>query len=218
MKFEDQRRIMVERHIAGRGIDNPKILAAFEKIPRHIFVPEELQRLSYQDSPLSIGKGQTISQPFIVALMLDLLDLNEEDTVLEIGTGSGYQTALLAEIVKQVFTVERIPELLSKARDIIDSLGYENVYYRVGDGTRGWEKAFPVRKTFNKIVVSAAAPDIPQKLLDQLSDHGVLIIPAGSRYWQKLLQVTKQGNKLEKKEYGQCTFVPLIGNEGWNNQ
>lgn len=216
MKFEDQRQRMVQHHIVQRGITNPDLLAAFESVPRHLFVPEEFRNYAYQDHPLGIGHGQTISQPFIVALTLNLLSLTKEDIVLEIGTGSGYQTALLAEIVKEVYTVERVPELLMNSRKLLKELNYTNIYYRVGDGTKGWEKAYPPRSEFSKIVVSAAAPKIPESLTSQLSDNGKLVIPKGSRMMQELLLIEKRNNQLIEKSFGGCVFVPLIGEEGWN--
>ena len=216
MKFEDQRKIMTERQIKGRGIYATSLLNAFSKVPRDLFVPEEMRRFAYQDAPLSIGKGQTISQPYIIALMLDLLRIQPKDKVLEIGTGSGYQTALLAEVADEVFTVERISDLLDEARVILDGLGYKNIYYHIGDGTKGWEEASPPRDSFDKIVVSAAAPSIPSSLINQLADNGRLVIPTGSKMWQELMLVTKHGDRIEKKKYGNCTFVPLIGTEGWS--
>ncbi|MBW6516452.1 MAG: protein-L-isoaspartate(D-aspartate) O-methyltransferase [Candidatus Cloacimonetes bacterium] len=217
MKFEDQRKRMVENQIAARGIKNPELLAAFLKVPRHLFVPEEYRNYSYQDHPLGIGQGQTISQPYIVAMTLDLLCLSKEDIVLEIGTGSGYQTALIAEMVKEVYTVERIPELLMNARIILKGMNYDNIHFRVGDGTKGWEKAYPPCSKFNKIAVSAAAPHVPESLILQLAEGGKLVIPAGNRMFQELLLVEKQGDQIIKKSYGGCTFVPLIGEEGWKN-
>jgi protein-L-isoaspartate(D-aspartate) O-methyltransferase len=217
MKFEDQRKYMVDTQIAGRGITDPELLKAFSKVPRHLFVPEEYRSFAYKDHPLGIGKGQTISQPYIVALSLDLLTLTKNDKVLDIGTGSGYQTALLAEIVAEVFTIERIPELLMKARTVLKELNYTNIHYHLGDGTKGWEKAFPPCKEFDKIVVSAAAPSIPKSLLAQLADEGKLVIPAGNRSFQELILVKKRENKLIEKSFGGCAFVPLIGEEGWKD-
>ena len=217
MKFEDQRKRMVETQIAARGITDPALLAAFEKVPRHLFVPEEFRNFSYQDHPLGIGQGQTISQPYIVAMTLDLLNLKKDDLVLEIGTGSGYQTALLAELVGDVYTVERIPELLMKARLVLQELKFSNIHYRIGDGTKGWEKAYPPCTEFDKIAVSAAAPSIPESLINQLAEGGRLVIPAGSRMFQELILVEKKDNIVTNKSCGGCTFVPLIGEEGWQN-
>ena len=218
MKFEDQRKRMVETQIVRRGITKPELLAAFEKVPRHLFVPEEFRAHSYQDHPLGIGQGQTISQPYIVALTLDLLSLQKEDIVLDIGTGSGYQTALLAELVKEVYTVERIPELMLRAKMILKELNYTNIHYRIGDGTKGWEKAYPPRNEFDKIVVSAASPSIPDSLITQLAEGGRLVIPTGNRLFQNLLLVEKREGRLIEKSIGGCAFVPLIGEEGWKDE
>ncbi len=215
MKYEDQRKLMVSRHIAFRGIHNPLLINAFEKVPRHLFVPPDYRKMAYSDHPLEIGQGQTISQPYIVALMLDLLSLKPEDIVLDIGTGSGYQTALLAEIVSEVYTVERIPELAIKARETLKNMGYTNIHFRVGDGTKGWEKAYPARQSFNKIVVSAASPDVPPTLIKQLADKGRMVLPTGNRLFQELKVISKENGDVKQSIYGGCTFVPLIGEEGW---
>ncbi len=217
MKFEDQRRIMVRDNLEARGISDPKVLDVFLKVQREEFVPDDFKVHSYADHPLSIGEGQTISQPYIVALMLSLLDLKPEHRVLEIGTGSGYQTALLAEMVTEVFTVERIDPLLRRARRTLTAMGYENIHYRVGDGTRGWEKAYPAASEFDRIVVAAAAPKIPQPLLEQLAEGGKLVIPAGSRYVQELILITHRNNEYTQEKWGGCAFVPLVGEEGWQD-
>ncbi len=215
MKFEDQRRIMVRDNLEARGISDVKVLAAFMKVPREEFVPDDFKMHSYADHPLSIGEGQTISQPYIVSLMLSLLELEPEHRVLEIGTGSGYQTALLAELVKEVYTVERIDPLLRRAKRTLTTMGYENIHFRVGDGTRGWEKAYPPVNEFDRIVVAAAAPKIPQPLLEQLAEGGRLVIPAGSRYVQELICITRQNGEFIQEKWGGCAFVPLVGEEGW---
>ncbi len=216
MKFEDQREVMVKEQLISRGIHEPAIIKAIRKVPRHHFVPEDLRRFSYNDCPLRIGHKQTISQPYIVAIMMQLISPNEDDLVLEIGTGSGYQTALLAEVVKNVYTVERVPELMDRARFVLDGLGYDNIYYRVGDGTKGWEKAYPPIKEFDKIIVSAAAPSPPKSLLKQLKNGGKLVIPTGNKMGQELKLITKQNDESTEKSFGLCTFVPLIGSEGWD--
>ncbi len=215
MRFEDQQKKMVERHIKMRGITSEKILNAFLKIPRHRFVPDEIKHLSYNDCPLGIGEGQTISQPYIVALMMDLIDIQPEDKVLEIGTGSGYQTALLAELAKEVYTVERIGTLLRRAEALLNEMGYENIHYKTGDGTIGWEGGYPACSKFDKIIVSAAAPEIPESLIGQLTTGGKCIIPTGSRFYQELVIVTKNEEGYVTSYHGGCTFVPLIGEEGW---
>jgi len=207
---------MVESQIKERGVADEKVLAAMSKVKRHLFVPEHSADFAYEDHPLSIGYGQTISQPYIVALMLQLLEINKEDKVLEIGTGSGYQTALLAEIAAAVYTVERIDVLLLKAKDLLDKIGYKNIHYQIGDGTKGWKEGLPACDEFDKIIVSAAAPNIPESLMDQLADGGIMIIPAGSRSSQDLIVIKKIGDEFITTNHGGCTFVPLIGKEGWN--
>jgi len=215
MKLSDRRRLMVEYQIKRRGINSEKLLAAFIKVERHLFVPKELEHLAYEDSPLKIGEGQTISQPYIVALMLDLLELKKSDTVLEIGTGSGYQTALLAELAEAVFTVERIDLLLLRAKKLLDELGYRNINYLIGDGTQGWKGGEPECNKFDKIIVSAAAPEIPDSLIKQLGENGIMVIPAGSQFSQDLIVIKKINNEIITSNHGGCTFVPLIGKEGW---
>lgn len=206
---------MVQEQIIARGINDPKVIDALLKVPRHIFVPEDIRHLSYHDSPLSIGSGQTISQPYIVALMTNLLEIEPSDKILEIGTGSGYQTALLAEIGNSVYTVERIGQLSRYARKILVGLDYKNIYYKVGDGTLGWKEGFPVCSDFDKIIVTAAAPDIPQNLMEQLADNGLMIIPAGNRMYQELILIRREKDKYFQSNYGGCAFVPLIGKQGW---
>ena len=215
MKFEDQRRAMVQEQIIARGINEQKVVDALLKVPRHLFVPEDIRHLSYQDSPLSIGNGQTISQPYIVALMTNLLEIKSSDKILEIGTGSGYQTALLAEMCETVYTVERIGQLSQYARKILNELAYKNIHFKVGDGTLGWKNGVPSCSEFNKIIVTAAAPDIPQSLMEQLADKGLMIIPAGNRMYQELILIKREKDKYFQSNYGGCTFVPLIGKEGW---
>ncbi|OQX70469.1 MAG: protein-L-isoaspartate O-methyltransferase [Candidatus Cloacimonas sp. 4484_275] len=211
MKFEDQRRKMVETQIMNRGISDEKVLSAFLKVPRELFVPEKFKHLAYADSPLSIGNGQTISQPYIVALMMELLQLDANDKVLEIGTGSGYQTALLAEICSEIFTIERISILSVNAQKILRELGYENIHFKIGDGSLGWNENLK----FNKIIVTAAAPSIPQSLLNELDDNGILVIPTGSKFMQDLIVIKNKNGEFVRNNYGGCTFVPLIGKEGW---
>ena len=215
MKFEDQRKLMVQEQIITRGINNEKVINALLKVPRHLFVPADIKHLSYQDSPLSIGNEQTISQPYIVALMMQLLEIKPIDKILEIGTGSGYQTALLAEMCDSVYTIERIDQLSLYAQKILLELSYKNIYFKVGDGTLGWKTGYPICSEFNKIIVTAAAPDIPQNLLDQMADNGLMIIPAGNRMYQELILVKREKDKYFQSNYGGCAFVPLIGKEGW---
>jgi protein-L-isoaspartate(D-aspartate) O-methyltransferase len=211
MDWEVQREQMVKQQLVSRGINDERVLEAMRKVPRHLFVPEQLRESAYHDGPLSIGEGQTISQPYMVALMTECLDLKGGEKVLEIGTGSGYQTAVLSELAEHVYTIERVPILLEKAQQVLTHLGYTNIKFKGGDGTYGWNDESP----FDGIIVTAAAPDISQVLVEQLNDGGVLVIPVGSRYTQSLYKVTKKGEKIEKEERTLCVFVPLIGKYGW---
>jgi len=206
---------MVDTQIQARGITNPRLLEAMSKIPRHFFVEEALTDQAYNDNPLPIGELQTISQPYMVALMTDALDLKGRERVLEIGTGSGYQTALLAELADQVFSIERIASLANNARLVLDHLGYYNVAIRVGDGTYGWKEEAP----FDAILVTAGAPEVPQPLIEQLAIGGRLVLPVGGKYIQDLIKVTRQSedlNDLKKENLGGCRFVDLIGEYGWS--
>jgi len=205
---------MVEAQIRSRGISDPRVLAAMENIPRHIFVDDGIKEQAYQDNPLPIGEGQTISQPFIVALMTQALEISKRDKVLEIGTGSGYQTAVLAELADQVFSIERIALLASRARKCLDALGYFNVAIKVGDGTYGWREEAP----FQAIIVTAGSPTLPQQLLSQLAVGGRLVIPIGDRQIQTLYKVTRLSDDLtdlKKENLGGCRFVDLIGDYAW---
>ncbi len=206
---------MVDTQIRARGVLNPRILEAMSRIPRHLFVEEALADQAYNDNPLPIGDMQTISQPYIVSLMTDALDLKGREKVLEIGTGSGYQTALLAELADQVFSIERIASLANNARRILDQLGYYNVAIRIGDGTYGWKEESP----FDAILVTAGAPDIPMPLIEQLKIGGRLVLPVGGRHIQDLVKVTRLSediNELKKENLGGCRFVDLIGEYGWS--
>jgi len=215
MKYNASKENMIKYQLINRGITDENVLKAFWKVPRHKFVPKEIEHLAYSDSPLSIGEGQTISQPYIVALMMQMLELQESDSVLEIGTGSGYQTALLAEIVSQVFTVERINSLIVNAEKLLNEIGYENINYKFGDGTLGWLGGKPEQDKFDKIIVAAAAPDIPGSLTSQLAINGKLIIPTGNRTFQQLVVITRTEDGYVHTNEGGCTFVPLIGDQGW---
>ncbi len=210
--FARLRKEMVQEQLLGRGIKDPRVIEAFLKVPRERFVPKRLQMYAYDDGPLSIGYGQTISQPYMVALMTELLDVDKRDKVLEIGTGSGYQTAILAELAGKVYSVERIPELAERAREVLQDLGYANVRIRVGDGTLGWDTYAP----YDKIIVTAGAPKVPAPLIEQLASGGRMVIPVGPRYHQilKVLEKTWDGDVVEKEDIP-CIFVPLIGAEGW---
>ena len=213
LKFERQRVEMVERQIEARGITHPYVLAAMRKVPRHLFVSEALMDQAYGDFPLPIGEQQTISQPYIVAEMSQALDLKKDDRVLEIGTGSGYQAAILAEIVFRVYSVERIYSLFVKARSLFDRLHYHNIVTKYSDGTSGWADESP----FEAIIVTAGAPQVPEVLVNQLAVGGRLVIPVGNQYSQELVKITKEKSGLQTTHLGGCRFVKLVGEHGWRN-
>jgi len=206
---------MIETQLIPRGINNRNVLSAMKKIPRHLFVPEEYMDNAYEDHPLPIGSGQTISQPYMVALMTQVLELTGKEKTLEIGTGSGYQTAILAELSYKVYTVERIKSLSEKAQEILKKLKYENIYFKVGDGTEGWKEFAP----YDRIIVTASSNSIPEPLIEQLSQNkGRLVIPIGEKFSQVLTLVIKDKENLEKKEICDCVFVPLIGKYGYKER
>ncbi len=207
----EDRESMVAAQLAARGIASPTVLEAMASIPRHRFVPADCEHLAYEDRPLPIGLGQTISQPYMVAYMTELLALNPSDRVLEIGTGSGYQTALLARLCAEVITMERHPELQAQAKARLAHLGFENIKYVKGDGTLGWSEGAP----YHAILVTAGSPRIPGALLEQLAEGGRLVCPVGERHRQRLEKVTRQGNTLIPEEHTECVFVPLMGQDGW---
>jgi len=212
MDFDALRKNMVEVQLVGRGdITDKKVIEAFLKVPRHRFVSEKLQKDAYGDYPLPIGSGQTISQPYMVALMTQCLQLNGSEKVLEIGTGSGYQTAILAELANQVYTIERYPDLSKSVENITKELGYKNIYFKVGDGTLGWHEKSP----FDAIIVTAGAPDAPKYLLEQLADGGRLVIPVGSEFTQRLMVYEKIKDEIKTNQVCACTFVKLIGKAAW---
>jgi protein-L-isoaspartate(D-aspartate) O-methyltransferase len=200
------REAMVAAQIAARGVSAPRVLAAMRKVPRHLFVPEQSLGQAYGDHPVPIGHGQTISQPYIVAFMTEAVGLRGGETVLEVGTGSGYQAAILAEIAAKVYTIEIVTPLAEEARRRLQRLGYENVHVRDGDGYQGWPEAGP----FDAIVVTAAAPRIPAPLEEQLRDGGRLVIPLGDD-WQELVLVTRHGDDFERKRLLPVRFVPMTG-------
>lgn len=202
---------MVEEQVVARGIKNPRLLAAMRKIPRHLFVDPGLLQRAYDDSSLPIGAKQTVSQPYMAARMTEALDLSGEEKVLEIGTGSGYQAALLAELSFNVFSVEKIRALAVKARAVLDRLQYHNIAIQVGDGTIGW----PEHSPFDAIMVTAGAPDLPRPLIEQLAVGGRLVIPIGDDESQMLVRVTRHPSKFEEEQLGDCRFVKLWGKFGW---
>jgi protein-L-isoaspartate(D-aspartate) O-methyltransferase len=212
--FSKARLKMVEEQITSRGTKDARLIAAMKKIPRHLFVEEALQSQAYTDHPLPIGEKQTISQPYMVALMTEALLLTGKEKVLEIGTGSGYQTAILAELSEKVFSVERIRSLAIRARKLLYELGYFNVEIKIFDGTFGWMEESP----FDAIVVTAGSPDIPQPLIDQLAMGGRLVIPVGDAFVQDLFRVTKTEEGVRKEDLGGCRFVKLIGKYGWKGE
>lgn len=202
---------MVEDQIEARGICDQRVLKAFLKVPRHEFVPPEYRRDAYRDGPLPIGKGQTISQPYMVASMTEAARIEPGNRVLEIGTGSGYQAAILAELGALVFTVERFRQLSNRAQEVLRSLGYTQIDFRVGDGTLGWQAEAP----FDAIIVTAGAPHLPEPLLEQLVEGGRLVIPIEDGFSQVLHVVTKAEGEVRRERKERCTFVPLIGKHGW---
>ena len=204
---------MVKNQLIPRGIKDERVLEAMGKIPRHRFIEEALTGEAYNDHPVPIGEKQTISQPYIVALMTETLELKGDENTLEIGTGSGYQTAILAELSSRVYTVERIKSLLVNARKLLAELGYSNILFKAFDGTLGWNEYAP----FDAIMVTAGAPSLPGPLMDQLADNGRMIVPVGDRYSQELIKVIRKGNSLKQENLGGCRFVNLIGVHGWSD-
>ena len=211
IKYERQRQEMVRRQIEARGVTDPNVLAAMQKVPRHLFVSDALSDQAYGDFPLPIGKQQTISQPYIVAEMTQALQPGKDDRILEIGTGSGYQAAILAEIVYRVYTIEKIYELYTKSRKLFDKLHYHNIVTKYSDGTTGWEDESP----FDGIIVTAGSPDIPNPLVSQLAVGGRMVIPVGDQYSQELIKLYKDEHGIHKTNLGGCRFVKLVGEYGW---
>ncbi len=215
-RYNRQRTRMIDTHLTARGISDERVLKTMAAVPRHLFVDEGLQDQAYSDSPLPIGSRQTISQPYIVALMTEALELKGTEKVLEIGTGCGYQTAILAELAERVFSIERIASLAFRAQRTLDSLGYYNILIRVGDGTYGWSEEAP----FDAIITTAGSPKIPATLTGQLAVGGKLIIPVGGRSSQTLVKVTrlsKEPDDLRTEDICGCRFVALIGEHGWKD-
>ena len=210
--WEGLRAAMVDTQLIPRGITDPGVLQAMREVPRHLFVGPGMEASAYGDHALPIGEGQTISQPFMVALMTQELQLGGSEKVLEIGTGSGYQTAVLARLADRVFSIERIAPLASRARETLEGLGVANVAIRAADGTIGWTEYEP----FDRIIVTAGAPSVPPSLLEQLDDPGILVIPVGSQGLQELQVIEKTDGAIAMRKAGGCVFVPLLGREGWN--
>jgi len=211
MEFATARNRMVESQLLSRGLKDTLVLDTMRKVPRHRFVEEALVSQAYNDHPLPIGEKQTISQPYMVALMTEALELQGNERVLEIGTGSGYQTAILAELADKIYSIERIRSLSVKARRILDELGYFNVVLKVSDGTVGFKEEAP----FDAIIVTAGSPDVPQPLVDQLTMGGRLVVPVGDRYTQSLMRIVRGKEGITKTDLGGCRFVNLLGRHGW---
>lgn len=209
MRFEDQR-IRLLDDLRANGITDAAVLSAFGSIPREDYVLPEFKEYAYRNRPLPLSKGQTISQPSMIAIMMSELQLSPQDRVLEIGTGSGYQTALLAEIANEVCTVELLDSLSLGAQKVLKAAGYKNIYFRIGDGWAGWEKAYPAYKEFDKIIVSAAAEEVPPRLCEQLAEGGIMVVPVGGSFSQILHIITREEGKLKVRQDYPCTFVPLV--------
>ncbi len=203
--FDEERERMVKNQIESRGVKDEKVLSAMRKVPRHLFVLDNMKAYAYQDEPLPIGEGQTISQPYIVAYMTEALSLKGDERALEVGTGSGYQAAVLAEIVKEVYTVEIVRELSLRAQEVLEKLEYKNIFFHIGDGTLGWKEHAP----YDVIMVTAAPAKVPQALKDQLNISGRMVIPIGSMF-QELILVASEKRKFKEKKLLPVRFVPLI--------
>lgn len=208
--YNKQRELMVKTQIEARGIKNERVLQALRKVERHKFVPQKYQRYAYEDHPLPIGEGQTISQPYIVALMTEVLDLDSSKKVLEIGTGSGYQAAVLAEICNFVYTIEIIEVLGKRAERLLANLGYQNIKVKIGDGYLGWKEYSP----FDAIIVTCAPSHIPQPLKDQLAEGGKMVIPVGKAFAQELVLLSKQNGEIKQNAIIPVRFVPMMGEDG----
>ncbi len=209
MRFEDQRLLMLQE-LQAAGISDVRVLASFAKVPRENFVLPEYREWAYRNQPLPILEKQTISQPLMIAIMMQHLKLSGEDRLLEIGTGSGYQSALLAELCKEVCSVERIESLSLRAQQTLKELGYQNIHFRIGDGSKGWIKSYPPYRDFNKIIVSAGADSIPPALTEQLAEGGIMVIPVGLGNNQNLKRIIREKGQLMLSDHGGCAFVPLI--------
>ena len=213
-KYDRKREEMVRSQIEARGIRDPLVLSAFRAVPRHLFVSEALREQAYGDYPLPIGEQQTISQPYIVAEMTQALELGQSDRVLEVGTGSGYQAAILAQIVYRVYTVERRRTLYMQTRHLFDKLNYHNIVTKYADGTKGWQEESP----FDAIVVTAGAPEMPEMLINQLAEGGRLVAPVGNQHTQELIKICRDKGGIRQTSLGGCRFVKLVGEHGWKEQ
>lgn len=209
--YEKLRHLMVETQIIPRRIKDKRVMETMRKIPRHLFMPELYRNEAYEDMALPIGNEQTISQPYMVAAMTELLELDGSEKVLEIGTGSGYQAAILAELAREVYTIERIQSLGENVRDKLKEMGYDNIYVVIGDGSKGLREKAP----FDRIIITAATPKIPECLVDQLNEGGILVAPVGQRFSQILIKARKAKGILKEEYHTPCVFVPLIGEYGW---
>ena len=210
-RWEEARRSMVELQIASRGVRDDRVLSAMRSVPRHLFVPPTYRDAAYNDCPLPIGRGQTISQPYIVAVMTELLQILPGDRVLEIGGGSGYQAAILGTLAQDVISIERIPDVAEMAKENLSGAGITNVTIVIGDGTLG----YPAKAPYDAILITAAAPDVPPPLIGQLAEGGRLVAPVGSRDLQELVRCTKKEGTVTREYFGGVVFVPLLGEYGW---
>ena len=210
-RYARERERMVCEQVAGRGVTDSRVLAAMRRVPRHRFVQEALRARAYGDHPLPIGEDQTISQPFIVGLMTSLLELTGREKVLEVGTGSGYQTAVLAAVARRVCSIERLPRLAERARSLLESLGHDNVWIRVGNGALGWPDEAP----FDRIIVTAGGPAIPPPLVQQLAGGGRMVLPVGDTDNQTLTVIDNVGGEIRQRTHGECKFVKLVGKYAW---
>jgi len=211
MDYDIRREMMVATQLVARGIKDTHILDAMNKVPRHLFMPEALRERAYEDVALPISEEQTISQPYMVAVMTELLELSGDEKVLEIGAGSGYQAALLSELAREVYTIERVPVLADEARARLAGLGYNNVTVMTGDGSKGLEDKAP----FDRIIITAAAPEVPETIVKQLKEDGIIVAPVGERFSQVVIKGRKIKGVLAEEFHTPCVFVPLIGEYGW---
>ena len=212
-RFTAQRRALINR-MQEKGIRDLNVLRAFDLVHRHLFVPQAMAPRAYEDVPVPIGFGQTASQPSLQALYMQILEIGKNDKVLEIGTGSGFQTAILAQLADRVYSVERIRELATRSREALDALRISNVAILVGDGTIGWSRYAP----YDAILVAAGGPEVPQPLMDQLAEGGRMLVPVGTREMQRLVLVRREGVRFHQEEVLDCTFVPLLGRFGWADE